>query len=48
MSDGFGPVGDRHDRTEPRRRKRRPKTYDRLMKPRREAEREMIKGVREK
>jgi hypothetical protein len=41
-------VGDRPDRFEPRRRKRRPKPYDRLMKPRHEAKREMGKGVREK
>ncbi len=41
-------VGDRPERVEPRRRKRRPKPYDRLMKPRREAKRELLKGVREK
>ncbi len=41
-------VGDRPDRYEPRRTKRRPKRYDRLMKPRNEAKREMLKGVREK
>jgi Transposase DDE domain len=41
-------VGDRSDRYEPRRKKRRPKPYDRLMKPRHEAKREMLKGVREK
>jgi len=41
-------VGDRPDRYEPRRKKRRPKPYDRLMKPRHEAKREMLKGVREK
>jgi hypothetical protein len=40
-------VGDRPDRYEPRRRKRRPKPYDRLMKPRHEAKRAMLKGVRE-
>jgi Transposase DDE domain len=40
-------VGDRPDRYEPRRRKRRPKPYDRLMKPRHEAKRAMRKGVRE-
>ena len=40
-------VADRPDRFEPRRRKRRPKPYDRLMKPRHEAKREMLKGVRE-
>jgi hypothetical protein len=38
-------VGDRPDRYEPRRKKRRPKPYDRLMKPRHEAKREMLKGV---
>ncbi len=41
-------VGDRPDRFEPRQRKRRPKPYDRLMKPRHEAKRAMLKGVREK
>ena len=41
-------VGDRPDRYEPRRRKRRPKPYDRLMKPRHTAKRDMLKGVREK
>jgi hypothetical protein len=41
-------VADRPDRVEPRRRKRRPKPYDRLMKPRHEAKREMLKGVRKK
>jgi hypothetical protein len=41
-------VGDRPDRFEPRRRKRRPKPYDRLMKPRHEAKRAMLKGIREK
>jgi hypothetical protein len=40
-------VGDRPDRYEPRRRKRRPKPYDRLMKPRHEAKAAMLKGVRE-
>jgi hypothetical protein len=40
-------VGDRPDRYEPRRRKRRPKPYDRLMKPRHEAKVAMLKGVRE-
>ena len=40
-------VGDRPDRYEPRRRKRRPKPYDRLMKPRHEAKRALRKGVRE-
>ena len=37
-------VADRPDRFEPRRKKRRPKPYDRLMKPRNEAKREMLKG----
>jgi hypothetical protein len=41
-------VGDRPGRYEPRRRKRRPKPYDRLMKPRHEAKRALQKGVREK
>jgi hypothetical protein len=41
-------VADRPDRVEPRRRKRRPKPYDRLMKPRHEAKHELFKGVREK
>lgn len=40
-------VADRPDRIEPRRRKRRPKPYDRLMKPRQEAKREMLNGFRE-
>jgi Transposase DDE domain len=40
-------VGDRPDRYEPRRRKRRPKPYDRLMKPRHEAKQALRKGVRE-
>src|SRR5262249_28023662 len=40
-------VADRPDRFEPRRRKRRPKPYDRLMKPRREAKREILNGFRE-
>jgi hypothetical protein len=40
-------VADRPDRYEPRRKKRRPKPYDRLMKPRHEAKRELLKGVRE-
>jgi Transposase DDE domain len=40
-------VADRPDRYEPRRRKRRPKPYDRLMKPRHEAKREMLNGLRE-
>ena len=41
-------VADRPDRYEPRRKKRRPKPYDRLMKPRDEAKREMANVVREK
>jgi hypothetical protein len=40
-------VADRPDRCEPRRRKRRAKPYDRLMKPRHEAKREMLKGFGE-
>jgi hypothetical protein len=40
-------AGDRPDRYEPRRRKRRPKPYDRLMKPRHEYEREVSKGGRQ-
>ena len=40
-------VGDRPGRSEPRRRKRRPKPYDRLMKPRHEYKREMSKGGRQ-
>jgi hypothetical protein len=40
-------VANRPDRFEPRRRKRRPKPYDRLMKPRHEAKREMLNGFRE-
>jgi hypothetical protein len=40
-------VADRPDRYEPRRRKRRPKPYDRLMKPRHQAKREMLNGFRE-
>jgi hypothetical protein len=35
-------VADRPDRYEPRRKKRRPKPYDRLMKPRDEAKRAML------
>jgi len=41
-------VADRPDRYEPRRKKRRPKPYDRLMKPRWQAKRDMLKGFREK
>lgn len=40
-------VADRPDRFEPRRRKRRPKPYDRLMKPRHEAKRDLLNGFRE-
>lgn len=40
-------VANRPDRFEPRRKKRRPKPYDRLMKPRHEAKREMLNGVME-
>ena len=40
-------VGDRPDRYEPRRRKRRPQPYDRLMQPRHEAKAALLKGVRE-
>jgi len=38
---------DRPDRFEPRRRKRRPKPYDRLMKPRHQAKRDILKGFSE-
>jgi hypothetical protein len=41
-------VADRPDRYEPRRKKRRPKPYDRLMKPRHEAKHEIRNGFREK
>jgi hypothetical protein len=40
-------VADRPNRYEPRRKKRRPKPYDRLMKPRWQAKRDMRKGFRE-
>jgi hypothetical protein len=40
-------VANRPDRFEPRRRKRRPKPYDRLMKPRWQAKRDMRKGFSE-
>ena len=40
-------VADRPDRYEPRRQKRRPKPYDRLMKPRHQAKRAMLNGFRE-
>jgi Transposase DDE domain len=40
-------VADRPDRFEPRQLKRRPKPYDRLMKPRHEAKRDILKGIGE-
>jgi hypothetical protein len=40
-------VANRPDRYEPRRKKRRPKPYDRLMKPRWQAKRDMLNGFRE-
>lgn len=40
-------VADRPDRFEPRRKKRRPKPYDRLMKPRQKAKLDILNGVRE-
>jgi hypothetical protein len=39
-------VADRPDRFEPRQRKRRQKKYDRMMKPRNELKREMLKRVK--
>lgn len=39
-------VANRPDRFEPRLRKRRPKAYDRMMRPRQVMKREMLKGVR--
>jgi len=39
-------VADRPDRFEPRQRKRRQKKYDRMMKPRHQLKREMLKGLR--
>jgi hypothetical protein len=39
-------VADRPDRFEPRQRKRRQKKYDRMMKPRNELKRAMLKGLR--
>ena len=39
-------VADRPDRFEPRQRKRRQKKYDRMMKPRNQLKREMLKRVR--
>jgi Transposase DDE domain len=41
-------VADRPDRYEPRLRKRRPKHYGFLRKPRKEAKRDLVKGVKEK
>ena len=41
-------VADRPDRIEPRLRKRRPKHYAYLRKPRQEAQRDLLKGVRKK
>jgi hypothetical protein len=41
-------VGDRPDRYEPRLRKRRPKHYGFLRKPRAEAKRDLVNGVKEK
>ena len=40
-------VADRPDRFEPRKRKRRQKKYDRLMKPRHEVKRDILKGLSE-
>lgn len=39
-------VADRPDRFEPRQRKRRQKKYDRMMKPRYEVKREILKRLR--
>ena len=39
-------VADRPNRFEPRQRKRRQKKYDRMMKPRNQLKREMLKGLR--
>jgi hypothetical protein len=39
-------VADRPDRFEPRQRKRRQKKYDRMMKPRHEIKRDILKGLR--
>ena len=41
---GTKPVGNRPDRYEPRAVKRRPKEYDRLMKPRQQAQAELLRG----
>ena len=38
-------VADRPDRFEPRQRKRRQKKYDRMMKPRQELKRDILKGL---
>ena len=38
-------VADRPDRFEPRQRKRRQKKYDRMMKPRHEVKRDILKGL---
>jgi hypothetical protein len=38
-------VADRPDRFEPRKRKRRPKKYDKLIKSRHETKRDMLKGL---
>jgi hypothetical protein len=38
-------VADQPDRFEPRKRKRRPKKYDRMMKPRNELKRDILKGL---
>ena len=40
-------VADRPDRYEPRRKKRRPKPYDRLMKPRQDGKRDILNGFSE-
>lgn len=40
-------VSHRPDRFEPLRKKRRPKLYDRLMKPRHKAKRDILKGFTE-
>ena len=40
-------VANRPDRFEPRKKKRRPKPYDRLMKPRHEAKRDILNGLSE-
>jgi hypothetical protein len=45
--DRGGTGADQPDRYEPRRKKRRPNPYDRLMKPRWKAKRDMRNGLRE-